>query len=408
MGIQYRTATCLIIALILAPPACLCADRIKVLLLVRDTRITALNRFFGSEPAVDYKIVMTRNKAMPDPDLVKLIRLYYPRTYQEFREYSVLMLAQPTYYLFTTKQDRWIKDSIVEGAGGLNDGSVFSQIPGIPEAWASGVAWEAFPNDAPTVAANHVAWAPVSYFTLDVDEYYPEPVLSAFIPFGIEKVPCSSVSRLVIPVEGSDVLAWQVGNYPNREPFLTSWRYGNGRAMTLGGQLPGGILSYPSGKTGDSEYAPEILMNIVFWLAGTDLIDDVEVFHRVKNDFSEFRARRAVLLSLSDFIDRLGANTREIQRVVMDLEKIYAEASMSYLEHDFVEAEGTIRDALSSFADAEETARREKERALLWVYVIEWLVSSSAFFISGFLLWTLMVRRRLYRDVGTTRLRDSL
>jgi hypothetical protein len=376
--------------------------------MVRDSRIPGLNKFFGTEPAVDYKIVMTRNKAMPDEDLIKLIRLYFPRTYQEFSGYDVLILAQPTYFLFTTKQDTWIRDSISDGNGGLNDGSTFSQIPGIPDAWASGIAWEAFPNDAPFVVKNFGAWAPVSSFTIDINENHPEPVLTVFIPFGAERLGVRGVSRLVKPREGSDVLAWQVGNYPTREPVLTSWKYGEGRAMTLGTALPGGWLTYPKGETGENKYASEMLMNMMFWLAGTELIDDVEVFHRVKTDFSEFRARRAVLLSLSDFIDKLGANTQEIQKEVVELEKTYQEASTHYLEHDFALAEEAIRDALARFPEVEEIARREKNRALLWVYVIEWLVSSSTFFISGFVLWTLMVRRRLYREVDSTKLKVQL
>jgi hypothetical protein len=383
-------------------------ERVKILAMVRDSRIPGLNKFFGSEPAVDYKIVMTRNKAMPDPDLIKLIRLYFPRNYQEFREYDVLILAQPTYYLFTTKQDTWIKDAILDGAGGINDGSTFSQVPGIPEAWASGVAWEAFPNDAPFVVENHASWAPASYYQVDINENHPEPILTVFIPFGAERIGLSGVSRLVKPREGSEILAWQVGNYPTKQPLLTSWKYGEGRAMTLGAQIPGGWIKYPTGNTGENKYAPEILMNMMFWLAGTELIDDVEVFHRVKTDFSEFRARRAVLLSLSDFIDKLGANTQGIQNDVVELEKTYQEATIHYLEHDFALAEDSIREGLAMFPEVEENARREKNRALLWVYVIEWLVSVSTFFISGFLLWTLMVRRRLFREVGSTKLRTQL
>ncbi len=52
--------------------------------------------------------------------------------------------------------------------------------------------------------------------------------------------------------------------------------------------------------------------------------------------------------------------------------------------------------------------RREKRKALMWVYVIEWLVSSSALFISEFVLWTLIIRRRLYRAVRTTKFRDEI
>ena len=49
-------------------------------------------------------------------------------------------------------------------------------------------------------------------------------------------------------------------------------------------------------------------------------------------------------------------------------------------------------------------ATRIKERTLLWVYVVEWLSVTGVSLFSGLIVWTLMVRRRLYREVGETRL----
>ena len=49
-----------------------------------------------------------------------------------------------------------------------------------------------------------------------------------------------------------------------------------------------------------------------------------------------------------------------------------------------------------------------KDRALFWIYVIEWLVVSGVSMLCGFLLYTLMVRRRMYREVSVTRLSTSL
>ena len=48
-----------------------------------------------------------------------------------------------------------------------------------------------------------------------------------------------------------------------------------------------------------------------------------------------------------------------------------------------------------------------KDRALLWIFAIEWLVVSGTSILAGFLVWTLMVRRALYREVRITRLIES-
>jgi hypothetical protein len=382
------------------------AERINLLLLLESCRIDGLRRFFDPEPSVDYTVVVTYGP-FTDQELLKLIRLYFPRTYADMKEYEVLVLARPSYWLLTTKQDRWIHDNILEGAGGINDGSVFSQVAGVPEAWCAGVAWQAFPNDAPEVTAHHAAWAPIESYGVQINQEHPEPILTVFVPFGVEKFSYGGVSRVVLPRDGSSVLAWQVGNYPAKQPLLASWEYGSGRAMTVGNLIPGGWLGYPRGVAGENPYSAEILINIIFWLGNTGLIQDVEIFHRVKTDFTEFLERMKVLISLSDFIDKFGANTRRIQDEMIALEEIYADAAGEYLEHSFADSQISISSALSKLPGVEELARREKDRALVWVYVIEWLVSASALFVSGFILWTLMVRRKLYHAVRMTRLRTA-
>jgi hypothetical protein len=50
-----------------------------------------------------------------------------------------------------------------------------------------------------------------------------------------------------------------------------------------------------------------------------------------------------------------------------------------------------------------EEAVNAKDRALLWVYIIEWLTVLGTSAIVGTILWSLMIRRRLYRQVATTR-----
>jgi hypothetical protein len=38
------------------------------------------------------------------------------------------------------------------------------------------------------------------------------------------------------------------------------------------------------------------------------------------------------------------------------------------------------------------------------LYVIEWVVVVGASLVSGFMLWSTMIRRRLHREVRTTRI----
>ena len=49
-------------------------------------------------------------------------------------------------------------------------------------------------------------------------------------------------------------------------------------------------------------------------------------------------------------------------------------------------------------------AMKLKDRALFWIYLIEWIAVTGASLLAGFAIWTFMVRRRLYREITTTRL----
>jgi len=44
-----------------------------------------------------------------------------------------------------------------------------------------------------------------------------------------------------------------------------------------------------------------------------------------------------------------------------------------------------------------------KDQAMLWIYLIEWSVVTATFALGGIVLWSLMVRRKLYREVQETR-----
>ncbi len=369
-----------------------------------------LPKFFREEPIIEYTGVPTRGVKGGMEVLMKFIRQYFPRSYQEMKEYDFIFLNSPEYYVFTTKQDKWMHDAVLEGAGGFNDASVFSVITQIHGAWAASLLQQAFPNDAPAVVARGGGGeSPLNYFAVVINRNFPDPVLTPFIPYGVEQVP-GDCSRYVIPRETAGTLAWQVGNFPGhgKVPFIVVWDYGEGRTVTTGSCLhaTGGWFSRPQSSS-DNQYAAEIFMNLIFYCTDRNLIQDVEVFHRLKSTFREFRNKMAILISLKDFVERFGANTHKVQQKIWDLEIMEEKARNHYLNQEFVECESTMNQAFDYFSEAEEAAKKLKESALLWVYVIEWAVTTSVLLISSYILWTLMVRRRLYQAVRTTKMQES-
>lgn len=390
-------------------PACQGGERIRVLVVgqILD-RSTQIPDFLADEPLVEFVGVPARGDYIPGGQdvLIKYIRQYFPRTYEDLKLFDYILLTSPEYYLLTTQQDMWMHDAIYEGAGGFNDGSVFSIVAQIHNSWAASAAQEAFPNDAPAVVAKGGGGgSPSTSFTVRVNRDFPEPVLSAYLPFGIEQVICGE-SRFIIPRDGSEIIAWQEGNFPGLRdvPYLIVWEYGEGRAMTIGDAMHKDLSFFRYPRTAsDNTYAPDILTNMILYSTGRDLIEDVEVFHGLKSQFIDFRAKLAILISLSDFIDKFGANTQGIQEIVWDLEEIARQASEHYLDQDFVECGNTMALAFEELLRADGVAKDLKNAALTWVYITEWLVTAATFMVSGYVLWTLMLRRRLYREVDSTK-----
>jgi hypothetical protein len=410
MLVEARTSVILIILLLFTIPSSLAGEKINLLMAGHIGIMDHVRPVFDTEPLIRYTPVPARDTggfgatALDEKDLVKMIRLYFPRTYDEMKSYDILILTSPEYYLFTPKQDQWMYDAINEGIGGLNDGSVFSIVSGIAESWSSSLTQRAFPNDAPAVTNRGAGEAPSNFYQVKINQDVPDPILTPFIPYGVERVACVGIGRMVIHRQGSNVLAWTVGAFPQgKVDLIAAWNYGEGRAITSGEFIDTGWLQYPR-EPQLNQYSPEIIMNMVFWLTKRNLIDDIEIFRRIKASFRDYRSRITVLISLKDFIEKYGANTERIQEEVGVLEDIYRQASGAYLDQDFVEAERVLDEGFKRIGSAETIAKRVKNNALLWVYVIEWLVATSTLFISGTILWTLMVKRRLYREVEATRL----
>ena len=111
-------------------------------------------------------------------------------------------------------------------------------------------------------------------------------------------------------------------------------------------------------------------------------------------------------MSLLEFCDSFGANTDAIMLRITGLNDRAAEATPLYLQLQFQETLDVYRMIEEDLGEVERDAIRLKDRALLWVYLIEWLAVTSVAMICGAVLWSIMIRGKLYRTVKTTRLQS--
>jgi len=153
------------------------------------------------------------------------------------------------------------------------------------------------------------------------------------------------------------------------------------------------------------QYFVDLGSNLVIYVAGRPVPQDLELVHRVRAKISQISTRRALLLSLVEFCDSFGANTDPIMRRIDAIDEVVADTASLYLELRLEEAWDSYLKVDDMIEEAEGAAIEIKNRALLWVHLIEWLAVTATLMVCGFVLWTFMVRRRLYKRVRTTRVK---
>jgi hypothetical protein len=134
---------------------------------------------------------------------------------------------------------------------------------------------------------------------------------------------------------------------------------------------------------------------------------DVQLVHRARSRIIQISRRRSILVDIMEFAEAFGADTGSILSDMKELDGVISLASQQYLELGYEEMLRTCEPVESMIQDLEKQAVKLKNRALIWVYAVEWLAVTGTALCCGFILWTIMVQRRLYREVQVTRPRKA-
>jgi len=369
-----------------------------------------LQLWFDSEPAATYTMVPTKiHYSMSYEDAKRQVRLYFPRNRAQTWEYDFFMFVNPYFEPFTPSQIENLRSAIVEGGSGA-----FQTLGGITinwaernDPWLQSTLAMVFPNDpegAGIWEENKEGNLPYKVI-LERDESLA-PVLTAFLPVGIEEVPGYWTICLILPQEGATVCVRAVGAYPDvagaPHPWLLSWEYGEGMTWSVADDLdcPWWCGIY---QPSEQRYGLDILMNIAHHSLGQPLTQDVVLVNAVRTSFQRYLEMASRLNSVLDFVEKFGANTArlldEIEQVDLDL----GAAMDIYLEGRYQDALDASENAIDGLLSLEDDAIELKREALIWVYVIEWTTVLGTSMIVGVAIYMLMVRRKLYRQVGLTR-----
>lgn len=372
---------------------------------------TPVAGWLESDPAFTYVVVPVRRdtggwERYPEAEAKKYVRMYFPRTYASLTDYDFLCYVDTYFGYFTPQQVdfmfRAIRDS---GLGGLTTlGGGISWVAAFRESWESSSVGSAFPTEyiQPYTGIRYVE----NFKVTIVRSPGIPPVFTPFIQLGAEDQPGRQCADLRAK-EGSTTFTTLRAARGTGMPFTVAWKYGKGTTWSVASDIQTDYNLWWTSWTGREGYkfAMDVFLNMVLYALGRDLPQDIMEWHRARGLFSLYQEEKSMLFVLCDFIERFGANRQSIDREVAEVDGIELRARELYLEQDIEGASETLDEALHGLAHVSDLAIKLKDRALLWVYVIEWAAVAGTLMASGSVVWSVMVRRRLYRAAGATRMR---
>ena len=368
---------------------------------------TQIVSWLTDEPLTSVSQVPTRGfgEVLSPEAYTRFVRLYLPRNYDAMLQYDLFIYVGGCVEFITPTQTALLKSVVVEGGkGALADlGGVSTEV-NLIETWINSGIWEIFPSDAVGVYASGDWWRAQRPFTIRLLSDRENDPLEPFLPLGVEKI-VGNYGRLIIPQPGSTIYATMAGivflGY-DEPPFLVAWDHGKGRTMLVAEFFNWQWFRSPA-EGGQNEYSLDIVLNMLMNVLDRPVFQDVLLLHNARLRIGEYHQRYVMLISVLDFVEGFGANTGPIRGDLEEIQGLFDQAKAEYLQQN-LEASISAMDAIiQRMALISGDAFALKDRALLWVYTIEWLAVSGTVMASGTLLYTVMLRRRMFREPRTTR-----
>jgi hypothetical protein len=325
-----------------------------------------------------------------DDDKRKLDRVYYPRTGELLEEtYDIMIFTDARIQHFTSRQFHDLDHAFREA--GMASVMVFLGSFLWDWVWEPSILREVAP------ISRHEK-ARYDGFRVEFNRQR-DPVFLPFLGYGIEEVVGNAVAEMQVK-QGATV--WGTIR-PQNQPWMASWKPGGGdpgMQWTL-------LQFYLEGwwDEDNNPYALDVATNMIFYSLGMDLISDIPARREARRLFSEFQLQKSAILSMMEWADSFGADTLTLSDRVRDLEGKMEDGVTDYAAQDYAATISFLESMRATVSEISEEAVRLKDDALFWVHLVEWLVITSAAIISGAAVWTLMIRRSMYRATATTRLR---
>jgi len=387
-------AVILVVAVLVASTSCSAQDtrRISCFLIGSvQAGICPLPNFFTEDPLFTWE-QDPHQAGLSLQERIRLDRLYFPRSRKVLLEkFDMVFFADPYIDHFTATQFGDLYYAFTQG--------------GMPSYWSFGPAYgqviqPSILNDVLPISDYkgyfHQPWRAV--FRRDRD-----PVFTPFIQLGVERVPGEAYG-IMWPREGS--LTW-ADMQPQNLPWVVSWRPGGkeaGLAWVFADEFNYYWWGTISEARGANPYALDLMTNVILYSLGRPLLTDILSRRSARVSIATFRSEKLLVLSMMEWADKFGANTLPLSNRLGELDSQAAAAHEQYLDQEYDSVISTMSAISSQMKEITALAVHLKDQALFWVFISEWLVVTSAAIVAGLTVWTLMIRKKVYRPVRVTRL----
>ena len=324
----------------------------------------------------------------------KYVRIYLPRSYDKMiSSFDVAILADYEAWVIPNQVYEWIRKGVENEGMGLAKYEIN---------WDTGYIkgdfiqlWEATPV-CPAFPSTFVIGKQIQNSNGIIPKKN-NPVTD--LP-GISKYDLLRSGRygIEVPKEGSIVMA-VFKHDPERHPAMISWKYGKGVSMSV---LPG-LDKIDSVALAQYPYYVDFWINQIYWVAGFSIPKDIELVSTVRHELLNYAEQKPLIIGVIDFAEKFGASIGKLESELGQADEIKAEAEKLYLDEKYTECLDKVKEAYRALNKISGDAVREKQKALFWVYAVEWLSVTGVSLVVGSLVYALMVKRRYYREVQVTR-----
>jgi len=353
-----------------------------------------------NDPFFDLTPVQAFTYNLPAEIARRSVRRYMPRTYDGLTGYHTVTLIYADARLFSPQWKTWFSQAVLDGIGFTFSGQDVNRYDFLWE-WLESTVGDVLPVERPWIPEIEVMMGEQPGSITVVKPNHP---LMASLPWNDmgrhgNFFDCTQIDAK----QGSETLAELVTPFGQKNPFLVWWEIGDGRSLAI-------MTRFSSDHRNADDpfyewpYLGDFACNFHLFMAGREIPEDVEILHTVRTTWMESYLVKNMLVGSIDFISKLGGNPAPLEAMLKEVEEKLAKSRVLYLEYEFEESLELAERMVGDLGRVSAETVKVKDQVFLTIYLIEWSVLMSTGMVTGVVVWSLMVRRRLYKEAGSTRM----